>query len=66
MLSEDVKRIDTKTFEEVDIPISPAAPLSVGNTLIPISSLDTVSIEYLIKYNLFYDIKILLIITVLD
>lgn len=40
MLPEDVKRIDTKVFEEVDIPISPPAPLEVGNVLVPVSSLD--------------------------
>ncbi|CAH1400990.1 unnamed protein product [Nezara viridula] len=41
MLPEDVKRVDNKQYEEVDIPVSSPGPLSVGNTLIPISSLDT-------------------------
>lgn len=45
MLPEDVKRIDNKQFEEVDIPVSSPGPLSVGNTLVPIASLDTVSIS---------------------
>ena len=42
MLSPDVKRTDNKMCEEVDIPVSEAAPLSVGKKLVPISSLDEV------------------------
>ncbi|KAK9503226.1 hypothetical protein O3M35_011843 [Rhynocoris fuscipes] len=40
MLPENVKRTDTKQFEEVHIPILPPTPLNVGNKLIPISTLD--------------------------
>ncbi|XP_073996642.1 activating signal cointegrator 1 complex subunit obelus isoform X2 [Rhodnius prolixus] len=40
MLPENVKRFDNKQYEEVNIPILPPSPLNVGNTLIPISSLD--------------------------
>uniref|UniRef100_A0A1B6DYT0 U5 small nuclear ribonucleoprotein 200 kDa helicase n=2 Tax=Clastoptera arizonana TaxID=38151 RepID=A0A1B6DYT0_9HEMI len=42
MLPEGVVRIDTKTYEEVNIPISEPAPTSVGKKLIPINSLDEI------------------------
>ncbi|BES93589.1 activating signal cointegrator 1 complex subunit [Nesidiocoris tenuis] len=40
MLPEDVKRTDNKQYEEVHMPIAPPSALPVGNTLVPISSLD--------------------------
>ncbi|XP_021913277.1 activating signal cointegrator 1 complex subunit 3 isoform X2 [Zootermopsis nevadensis] len=42
MLSSDVKRTDNKQYEEVNIPVSEPAPLSVGNNLVSISSLDEI------------------------
>jgi len=42
VLSSDVKRTDCKQYEEVNIPVSEPAPLSVGNNLVQISSLDEV------------------------
>jgi activating signal cointegrator complex subunit 3 len=42
MLSTDVKRTNNKIYEEINIPISEPAPVSVGNKLVPISSLDEV------------------------
>jgi activating signal cointegrator complex subunit 3 len=42
VLSADVKRTDNKQYEEIDIPVSEPAPVSVGNNLVPISSLDEV------------------------
>ncbi|PSN49726.1 Activating signal cointegrator 1 complex subunit 3 [Blattella germanica] len=42
MLSPDVKRVDNKLYEEVNIPVSETAPLSVGNKLVSISSLDEI------------------------
>lgn len=44
LLPEDVKRTDNKQYEEVHIPTPPPTALPVGNTLVPISSLDKVSI----------------------
>ena len=49
LLPENVERKDNKQFEEVTIPVSSQAPLSVGNNLIPISSLDNVSIRNIKK-----------------
>ncbi|KAF6205050.1 hypothetical protein GE061_019217 [Apolygus lucorum] len=40
LLPEDVKRTDNKQYEEVHIPIPAATTLTVGNTLVPIASLD--------------------------
>uniref|UniRef100_A0A2Z5TZE8 U5 small nuclear ribonucleoprotein 200 kDa helicase n=1 Tax=Reticulitermes speratus TaxID=60591 RepID=A0A2Z5TZE8_9NEOP len=42
MLSSDVRRMDCKQYEEVNIPLSEPAPLSVGNDLVQISSLDEI------------------------
>jgi hypothetical protein len=42
MLSADVKRTDNKQYEEVNIPVSESVPVSVGNNLVSISSLDEV------------------------
>jgi len=42
MLPSDVRRTDYKQYEEVNIPVSESAPLSVGNKLVKISSLDEV------------------------
>lgn len=42
MLPLGVHRVDTKTYEEVNIPTSEAAPVNVGNQLVEISSLDEV------------------------
>lgn len=42
MLSADVKRTNNKIYEEINIPISEPTPVSVGNKLVPISSLDEV------------------------
>jgi len=42
MLSSDVRRTDCKQYEEVNIPVSEPAPVSVGNNLVQISSLDEV------------------------
>jgi activating signal cointegrator complex subunit 3 len=43
LLPENVERIDNKQYEEVTIPVSEPAPLSVGNKLIAVTSLDEVS-----------------------
>lgn len=43
MLPENVKRVDTKVYEEVNIPMAETAPVSVGSNLVPVSSLDDVS-----------------------
>jgi activating signal cointegrator complex subunit 3 len=40
LLPENVTRKDTKEYEAVDIPISKPAPLTVGENLVKISSLD--------------------------
>lgn len=53
MLPENVKRFDNKQYEEVNIPILPPSPLNVGNTLIPISSLDEVSMNILLHKIVF-------------
>lgn len=45
MLPENARRKDTKQYEEVDIPICDPAPTSVGENLIPISTLDKVSLS---------------------
>lgn len=45
-LSADVKRTDNKQYEEVNIPVSEPAPVSVGNNLVPISSLDEVKSSF--------------------
>ena len=42
MLSSNVRRTDCKQYEEVNIPVSEPAPVSVGNNLVQISSLDEV------------------------
>jgi activating signal cointegrator complex subunit 3 len=40
LLPENVTRKDTKEYEQVDIPISKPAPLTVGEERVKISSLD--------------------------
>lgn len=42
MLPENVKRVDTKMYEEISIPMAEPAPVSVGNNLVPVSSLDDI------------------------
>ncbi|XP_026331439.1 activating signal cointegrator 1 complex subunit 3 [Hyposmocoma kahamanoa] len=42
LLPKDVKRKDTKEYEEVIIPINEPPPLSVGNTRVQISDLDEI------------------------
>jgi activating signal cointegrator complex subunit 3 len=46
MLPSDVKRTDNKQYEEVNIPVSEPAPVSVGNNLVPVSSLDEVTSSF--------------------
>jgi len=40
LLPENVTRKDTKEYEQVDIPVSKPAPLTVGENKVKISSLD--------------------------
>lgn len=44
LLPKDVKRKDTKEYEEVIIPINEPPPLSVGNTRVQVSDLDEVNL----------------------
>jgi activating signal cointegrator complex subunit 3 len=44
MLPVDAERTNNKQYEEVNIPVSEPVPVSVGNNLVPISSLDEVRI----------------------
>jgi hypothetical protein len=47
MLSSDAKRTDSKQCEEVNIPVSEPAQVSVGDKLVPISSLDEVMSSFI-------------------
>lgn len=42
MLPENVRRVDTKVYEEVNIPVAEPAPVSVGSNLVPVSTLDDI------------------------
>lgn len=42
VLPVGVDRIDTKKFEEVNIPVTESAPLNIGNKFVQISSLDEI------------------------
>jgi activating signal cointegrator complex subunit 3 len=57
MLSADVRRTNNKMYEEINIPISEPAPISVGNNLIPISSLDEVRRIFLMVHSFIHFIN---------
>lgn len=43
VLPASMKRTNTNQYEEISIPLTDPAPTEVGNTLIPIASLDDIS-----------------------